>query len=91
MQARPETMRREHAIIGKVSKEAKQLLMDKELDMDMGEEMDTNLTDLTSTALYYIVGLWNIDDQHRNTNMNNKDNLVGQLDIIKNRGERIVF
>ena len=44
--------------------------MDKELDMDMGEEMDTNLTDLTSTALYYIVGLWNIDDQHRNTNMN---------------------
>ena len=35
-----------------------------------------------STSLYYISllsGLWNIDDQHRNTNMNNKDRLVGQL------------
>ena len=35
-----------------------------------------------STSLYYkflLSGLWNIDDQHRNTNMNDKDHLVGQL------------
>ena len=35
-----------------------------------------------STSLFYISllsGLRNIDNQHRNTNMNDKDHLVGQL------------
>ena len=30
-------------------------------------------------AVLYFSGLWNIDDQHRNTNMNDKDHLVRQL------------
>ena len=46
-------------------------------------ETTVNLSPLpTSTLLYYISllsGLWNIDDQHRNPNMNNKDHHVGQL------------
>ena len=34
--------------------------------------------------LYFSVsGMGNIDDQHRNTNMNNKDHLVGQLTTLK--------
>ena len=34
-----------------------------------------------STSLYYISLYqgWEIDDQYRNTNMNDKDHLVGQL------------
>ena len=33
-----------------------------------------------SIALYFFVsGMGNIDDQHRNPNMNNKDHLVGKL------------
>ena len=35
-------------------------------------------------AVKYITILY-LDDQHRNTNMNNKDYLVGQLDIINLR------
>ena len=32
-----------------------------------------------STSLYYISLYLGWDDQHRNTNMNDKDHLVGQL------------
>ena len=37
---------------------------------------------IPSIALYYISllsGMWNIDDQYRNPNINNRDHLVGQL------------
>ena len=29
--------------------------------------------------LYLLSGIWNIDDQHRNPNIDNRDHLVGQL------------
>ena len=36
-----------------------------------------------STILYFFVsGMGNIDDQHRNPNMNNKGHLVGQLTSV---------
>ena len=41
-------------------------------------------------AVKYITILY-LDDQHRNTNMNNKDYLVGQLDIIKILNLRINY
>ena len=34
---------------------------------------------LRCTIFLCIWGMGNIDDQHRNTNMNDKDHLVGQL------------
>ena len=41
-------------------------------------------------VLYFFVSGMGIDDQHRNTNMNDKDHLVGQLTTIAHEGTKEV-